>query len=248
MKRFEGQTVVVTGASRGLGRALACAFAREAAHVWIGYHRRQEDAEETHAQIAQAGGISSLVGLDVRSTDSVEKAFAGVLAHSGGVDVLVNNAGLSRDGFAALIDDDAFEEVLAVNLGGVFRCCRAVAKSMIHRRAGVIINVGSVAGLRANPGPANYGASKGGLEALTRTLAVELAPRGVRVNAVAPGLLSTGMAAHLDRQILARRQEQIPVKRLGEANEVAAAVLFLSSPEASYIVGHTLVVDGGTTV
>jgi 3-oxoacyl-[acyl-carrier protein] reductase len=248
MSRFGGKVVVVTGASRGLGRALACAFGREEAHVWIGYHRRQEDAEETRATIADAGGRATLLPLDVRSTDSVDKAFAEVLAQAGPVDVLVNNAGLARDNFLALMEDDAFGEVLDVNLTGVFRCCRAVSKSMIHRRAGVIVNVGSVVGLRASPGQVNYSASKGGLEALTRTLAAELGPRGIRVNAVSPGFLTTGMALRMDHRILKKRQEHIPLGRSGEATEVAPAILFLASSEASYITGHTLVVDGGLSV
>lgn len=248
MSRFAGKTVVVTGASRGLGRALACGFSREGAQVWIGYHRRQEDAEETASMIAKAGGHGALLPFDVRNTDSVDKALAEVFAHAGSIDVLVNNAGLARDGFLALMQDDAFEEVLNVNLTGVFRCCRAVSKIMIHRRAGVIVNIGSVVGLRASPGQANYSASKGGLEALTRTLAAELGPRGVRVNAVAPGFLTTGMATRLDHRVLKRRQEQIPLGRSGEADEVTPAVLFLASAEASYITGHTLVVDGGLSL
>lgn len=248
MTRFAGKIVVVTGASRGLGRELACAFAREDAKVWIGYHRRQEDAEETRALITQTGATAMIVSVDVRSTDAVDKAFAEVIAKSGQVDVLVNNAGLARDGFLALMEDEAFDEVVAVNLFGVFRCCRAVSKSMIHRRGGTIVNVGSVVGLRASPGQANYAASKGGLEGLTRTLAAELGPRGIRVNTVAPGFLTTGMATRLDHRILKRRQEQIPLGRSGEANEVAPAVLFLASAEASYITGHTLVVDGGLSL
>ncbi len=248
MSRFADKTVVVTGSSRGLGRALACGFGREGARVWIGYNRRKDEAEETRLLVDKAGGMGTLLQLDVRRTDAVEAAFAEVFARDRGVDVLVNNAGLSRDGFLVMMDDETFEEVLAVNLAGAFRCCRAVGKIMMHRRSGAIVNVSSVVGRRANPGQANYAASKGALEALTRTLAVELAPRGVRVNAVAPGLLTTGMATHMDHRMVKLSHGQIPVGRAGDADEVTAAVLFLASPEASYIIGHTLVIDGGLSL
>jgi 3-oxoacyl-[acyl-carrier protein] reductase len=248
MSRFASKNVVVTGASRGLGRSLACAFAKEGARVWVGYNRKPEEAEETRCQILKEGGTATVIPIDVRNTEAVDQAFAKVLTDGGQVDVLVNNAGLSRDNFVALMDDDTFQEVIDVNLAGVFRCCRAASRGMIRRREGAIVNVGSISGLRASPGQANYSASKGGLEAFTRTIAAELAPRGIRVNGVAPGFLTTGMATRMDHRVLKKRQELIPAGRSGNPEEVAPAVLFLASPEASYIIGHTLVVDGGLTL
>jgi 3-oxoacyl-[acyl-carrier protein] reductase len=247
MKRFAEARVIVTGASRGLGRGLAAAFAAEGAEVFAGYRTHAADAEQTVAAIRAAGGRATAFAVDVRDTADVERAFGALLA-GGKIDVLVNNAGVARDGLFPLSDDDSWEDVISTNLLGAVRCCRAAVRTMWRNRAGIIVNVASVSALLASPGLTSYAASKGGILSFTRTLAAELGPKGIRVNAVVPGLLDTGMAARLDPRMVDERVKRIPLGRLGHADEVARAVLFLASPDASYIVGQALVVDGGMTL
>lgn len=241
------RTVLVTGASRGLGSAIALAFGKAGDFVYVGYHTRPDKAAETLAEIRAAGGDGDLCGFDVRHADQVRAAFEGILMARGRLDVLVNNAGVVRDSLFATLSEKDWTEIQAVNLDGAFHCCRAAVKSMLRNKQGVIINVGSIAGLHASPGQANYAASKGGLLALTRTLGSELAPMGIRVNAVAPGLLATGMAARMDRRLAEETKKRIPLGRFGEGREVADVVVFLASPAAAYIVGQIIVVDGGLT-
>jgi 3-oxoacyl-[acyl-carrier protein] reductase len=244
---FQGKTAVVTGGSRGLGRAIAVAFGRAGARVFVGYRTRVRDAEATVASVREAGGEAEALALDVRDGASVQRAFDAVSARFA-VDVLVNNAGVVADAPFAAMEPEDFSRVVDTNLGGAFRCSRAVLRGMMAARSGAIVNVASVAGLFASPGQANYAASKGGLVAMTRTLAAEAAPYGVRVNAVVPGLLSTGMAARMDRTIAEARRADIPVQRFGAAEEVAAVVSFLASDAASYVIGQALVVDGGLSL
>lgn len=246
--RFAGRTVLVTGASRGLGRAIAAAFGAEGAYVVIGYRARAADAAESLRQVREAGGDGVTAAFDVQDRPAVDAAVARVLADRGAVDVLVNNAALTRDELFPLMAEESWAEVIAVNLGGVFHTSRAVVRPMIARKKGAIVNIASVAGVHASPGQANYAASKGGVIALTRTLAAELAPRGVRVNAVVPGLVAAGMAARLDPHTAERKRAAIPLGRFGHADEIARAVLFLASDEAAYIVGQALVVDGGLSL
>jgi len=245
--RFDGRSVLVTGGSRGLGRALALAFAREGARVGVGFRAREDEASRTLEAIAAGGGRAEALRFDVRDAEAVHAAADG-FARAGGLDVLVNNAAVVRDQLFPLLAPAEWEEVIAVGLTGVYNCCRAVAPFLLRQRRGAIVNIGSVAGLRASPGQANYSAAKGGLLALTATLAAELAPRGVRVNAVVPGLLSTGMGERLDHRVFERQRAAIPLGRLGEGDEVARAVLFLASDDASYVVGQSLVVDGGLSL
>jgi 3-oxoacyl-[acyl-carrier protein] reductase len=248
MSRFAGAKVVVTGASRGLGRALVAAFAQEEADVFVGFRSHAVDAEETVAGIRQRGGRATAFRVDVRDAADVERAFDGLRAEAGHVDVLVNNAGTNRDGLFPIQDEEAWNDVIATNLMGTVRCCRAAVGTMWRARSGVIVNVASVSAFRASPGQTSYAASKGAVVAFTRTLAAELAPKNIRVNAVVPGLLATGMVARLDSRLVAERQKHIPLGRLGTAEEAARAVLFLASADASYIVGQTLIVDGGLTL
>ena len=248
MALFDQKTVIVTGGSRGVGRAIALAFGAEGAFVFVGFHQRQDAAAETLEQINGAGGEGEVLPLDVRDRDVVSQAVASVVERRGSVDVLVNNAGVVRDAHLSLMEAGAWDEVLAVNLTGVFNCSRAALQPMMAQRQGVIVNIASVAGLHASPGQSNYAASKGGVVAFTRTMAAEVAARGVRVNAVALGLLSTGMAARLDHRVARRQRERIPLGRFGEAREAADVVLFLASDQASYLVGQTLVVDGGLSL
>lgn len=244
--RFEGSSVLVTGASRGLGRAVAIAFAREGARVGIGYRVREEEATRTLDAVVAAGGRGEALRFDVRDPAAVRGAVDAFAR--GGLDALVNNAAVVRDQLFPLLAPEEWDEVLATGLTGAYHCCRAVAPVLMRQRRGAIVNVASVAGLRASPGQANYSAAKGGLLALTATLAAELAPRGVRVNAVVPGLLTTGMGSRLDHRAVERQREAIPLRRLGEGEEVARVVLFLASEEASYVIGQALVVDGGLSL
>ena len=247
MSRFAGRGVLVTGASRGLGRAIAVAFGREGARVGIGFRSRAADAEQTLAAVVEAGGTGVLLPFDVRDHQGVDAAVRG-FAERDGLDVLVNNAAVVHDQFFALMGQEQWDEVIATNLTGTYHCCRAAVPLLLARRRGAIVNVASVAGLRASPGQANYAAAKGGVVALTATLAAELAPRGIRVNAVVPGLLTTGMGARLDRRVAEQRRAAIALGRFGEGDEVAHAVLFLASDDASYVVGQCLVVDGGLSL
>jgi 3-oxoacyl-[acyl-carrier protein] reductase len=243
--RFPGRNVLVTGGSRGLGRAMCTAFAQEGAFVAVGYHARRREADETLRLVREAGGDGMAVAIDVSRRESVQAAADGVLGARGRVDVLVNNAGIARDEPFALMEQSSWDEVVQTNLSGLFHTCRVLVRSMIAAGGGAIVNVGSIAGASAAPGQVNYSASKGGLLAFTRSLAAELAPRGVRVNAVVPGLIAAGLAARLDRRVSERIREAIPLGRAGSADEVARAVLFLASDDASYVVGQALVVDGG---
>ena len=246
MSRFVGRSVFVSGASRGLGRAIAVAFAREGARVGIGFRSRESDAQQTLSEVQELGGTGVLVPFDVRDATATETAMAS-FGDDSGIDVLVNNAATLRDGLLPLLEPAEWGEVIAVNLMGVYHCSRAAVPFML-RRGGAIVNVASVAGWRASPGQTSYAASKGGVLALTTTMAAELAPRRVRVNAVVPGLLTTGMGQRLDRRVVENRKSVIPLARFGEGDEVARAVLFLASADASYIVGHSLVVDGGLSL
>jgi 3-oxoacyl-[acyl-carrier protein] reductase len=246
--RFQGATVVVTGGSRGLGRTLATAFGAEGAHVVVGYRTHAADAEETALATRAGGGSASVIGFDVREVAAVDRAFSAVIAERGQIDVLINNAGVSREGLFPMLDEEGWNDVVQTNLLGTVRCCRAAVAGMWRRRAGAIVNVASAAALAASPGLTSYASSKGGVLALTRSLAVELAPKGIRVNAVVPGFLSTGMVTRMDARVVAGKQQGIPLGRLGTAEEVARVVLFLASSDAAYIVGHALVVDGGLTL
>ena len=248
MKRFEGQSVLVTGASRGLGRAIAESFAAEGAFVLVHYQARAKEAEATLAAVRAAGSDGDLLAFDLRDGRAVTAALDALVERRGVPDVLVNNAAILSDGWVATLPLEDFDDVLSVNLAGLFACCRAVARPMIARRRGVIVNVSSISVRMTRPGQAAYAASKAGVLALSRTLAVELAPKGIRVNAVIPGLFDVGMGARLDRRLVTSMVERIPVGRLGAAKELAEAVLFLASPAASYIIGHELVVDGGLSL
>jgi 3-oxoacyl-[acyl-carrier protein] reductase len=239
------RTVVVSGASRGLGRVLAAAFGAQGDFVFVGYLANLEAAQQSLDAVKSAGGDGALLQVDVRSREAVDAAFSKVLELRGGIEVLVNNAGVARDEPFAMMAQSTWDEVLKTNLDGVFHCCRAAVRPMLAKKRGAIVNVASVAGQHAAPMQANYSASKGGVLALTATLGAELAPKGIRVNAVVPGFLDAGMAQRLDHGLAEKIKARVPIGRFGRAEEVAKAVLFLASEDASYVVGQALVVDGG---
>lgn len=242
------RTVLVTGASRGLGRVLARAFALEGAFVVVGHRTHEAEAHRLVDELRAEGGDGMVVGFDLRDAETIGAAVRAVEDRRGGIDVLVNNAAVIHHGLFAMDQASAWNEVITTNLVGVAACTRAVVRGMLGRRAGAIINVASIAALRALPGSSSYAAAKAGLLALTRALAMELAPRGIRVNALVPGLLDLGMADRTPRSMREQLRERIPLGREGTGEDVAAAALFLASDAARYIVGHALVVDGGMSL
>lgn len=243
MKRFAEKRVLVTGASRGLGRDIALRFAGEGASVFIGYQNRRDEAEECAARCAAFGVEAVPLALDLQDAVSTRASIAALPA----LDVLVNNAATIRDQFFLLQSDADDAEVIATNLNGTMACIRAALPGMMRSGKGVVVNVASVAGLHGSPGQASYSASKGGIIALTRTLARELAERGIRVNAVAPGIFDAGMAQRMDHRAREARLQLLPMGRAGRSEELASVVTFLASDEASYITGQTIAVDGGMT-
>lgn len=245
MRRFDGRTALVTGASSGLGAAIAVALGREGAFVAVGCHRNREGAEQTLAALRDAGGEGVVLPFDVGDRAAVEQAVEQCVELRGGLDAAFANAGIAADGWFLTQTAEEMAEVVRVNLLGTALLCRAAARVMARKRRGSIVTVASVAGLASSPGQSCYAASKGGVIALSKTLASELARFGVRVNCLVPGLVASGLGARLDRRHRAEAEARIPLRRLAAAEEIARAALFLASDEASYVLGHTLVVDGG---
>jgi 3-oxoacyl-[acyl-carrier protein] reductase len=237
-----GRSALVTGASRGIGAAIARALARDGWRVGVNYRSDRSSAEGVVSEIEGEGGEAVALAADVADPDAADALFGALESHfDGPVLALVNNAGISRDDLTPSLGDEEWDAVLATNLTAAFRLTRRALRPMLRARSGRIVNVSSIAGLRANPGQANYAAAKAGLIALTRTSAVEVARRGVTVNAVAPGLIDTDFIGGAPKELI----EAIPARRLGTPEEVAACVRFLTSNEASYVTGAVLTVDGG---
>jgi 3-oxoacyl-[acyl-carrier protein] reductase len=244
---LSGQVALVTGAARGLGRIIAQSLAAAGAKVAC-IDINTDSLAETVAAIRSAGGTAEPIACDVTDGSRVNKVVDEVIGKWGALNILVNNAGITRDNLIVRMKDDQWDAVININLRGTFLFTRAAARPMMKNRQGRIINVASVSGLMGNPGQANYSASKAGVIGLTRTVALELASRNITVNAVAPGFIATEMTAALGEEVLQEVRKQIPLGRLGEPQDVADAVLFLASEAASFITGHVLTVDGGLTV
>ncbi len=237
---------LVTGGNRGIGRAIAERLAADhAASVLVVYRSRADEAEAALAAIEAAGGKAALHQADVADPDAGAAAVKACIDTFGRIDVLVNNAGVTRDGLVLQMSDDDWDAVLRTNLDGAFRLARAAARPMLLQKHGRIINLSSVSAGRPNRGQANYAASKGGLEAFTRALAVELARKKVTVNAVAPGVIETEMSARVREHAEAEIKNSIPMRRIGQPAEVAALVSFLAGDDAAYITGQVIGVDGG---
>ncbi len=247
---LSGQVAIVTGASRGLGKAMAVALGNSGAKVAC-VARSADKLAETVKEITDAGGEAEALSCDVTSKESVEGVLDEVVEKWERLDILVNNAGITRDNLLPAMADEEWDDVIATNLTGPFLFMRAVSRTMMRARYGRIINITSVSGLIGNPGQTNYSASKAGLIGITRSLSRELAKRKVTINAVAPGFIESDMTRELAEKFgqdkIDSAKKQIPIQRLGTPEEVAAAVLFLASPAASYITGHVLTVDGGMT-
>lgn len=243
-KMLAGQVALITGGARGIGREMALVFAREGADIAL-FDVMAEALEQTAKELRTLGGRAEGFVVDVTDAAQVESGLAKVLDKLNKIDILINNAGITRDGLLIRMDDAQWDRVLDINLNGAFLCTRAAAKAMLKQRHGRIVNIASIVGIIGNPGQANYAASKAGLIGLTKSVAKELASRGITCNAIAPGFIKTEMTAALPEQAKQRLIEAIPLGTLGEPSDVAQAALFLVSEGARYITGHVLVVDGG---
>lgn len=239
------KVALVTGGSRGIGRACAERLAKDGFEVYLTYVSRPEEAQKTVAAIQEAGGEAKAFCLDTGNRQSVSAFFTDEIKDKVSLEVLVNNAGITKDGLIIRMKDDDWDKVLQVNLTGAFACLREAAKLMAKQRSGRIINISSVVGQMGNAGQANYTAAKAGLIGLTKSAARELAGRGVTVNAVTPGFIQTDMTASLPEAVVAKMLENIPLGRLGGPEDIASAVSFLAGPGAGYVTGQVLAVNGG---
>ena len=245
-KILSGKVALVTGASRGIGKAIAISLGRQGAEVIVNYSASEASAEEVARSITDKGGISYKLKFDVSDEESVNTGINQIIKDSGKIDILINNAGITRDGLLMRMKVSQWDEVLDTNLKGVFLCTKNVSKFMMKQRSGKIINITSIVGLTGNPGQANYAASKAGVIGFTKTCAKEFASRGIKVNAVAPGFIETEMTENLKTDDILK---MIPLGKLGSADQIASLVNFLVSSDASeYITGQTISIDGGMNI
>ena len=245
MSNLSDKIAVVTGGSRGIGRATCLELAARGATVIVNYNHSAAAAEAVAAQIQADGGTAQALQADVSDAEQVAALFKTVIASHGTIDILVNNAGMTRDNVIMMMKPADFDAVIDTNLRSSWLCCKTAVRTMMRKRRGSIINITSVVGLAGNGGQTNYAASKAGIIGLTKSLAKEVAVRGITVNAVAPGFIATAMTADLADDIKSKAIAAIPLGRMGEPAEIAKAVAFLASPDAAYITGQVLVVDGG---
>lgn len=242
---LDGKVAIITGASRGIGRSVALELAKAGAKIVVNYAGNAAAAESVKDAILADGGQAIVVQADVSDAAAVENLVKQTLDAFGRIDILVNNAGITRDSLLMRMKESDWDDVMNTNLKGVFSCTKAVSKVMMKQRSGNIINMTSVVGLMGNAGQSNYAAAKAGVIGFTKSMAKELAPRGITVNAIAPGFISTDMTAVLSDQVKIDLAQKIPLGRLGDPDDIAKAVLFLVSGSANYITGQTLNVDGG---
>lgn len=245
---MKNKVAIVTGGSRGIGRSICETLASKGVHLVINYTSRQEDALETAKLCEQYGVRILLVKADVGNFEDCQNLFSEALKLNGKIDILINNAGITRDHLILRMSEKDYLDVIQTNLNGSFYCMKLAAAHMIKNREGRIINISSVVGVKGNAGQVNYAASKAGVIGMTKSLAREIASRGITVNAIAPGMIETEMTKVLDAGIIQKLQEDIPMKRGGSPKDVANAVSFLASEEASYITGQVLCVDGGMAI
>lgn len=242
---LEGKVAVVTGGSRGIGRAICVRLASMGALVYINYVSRSSAAEETQRIIQELGGRAEIIGFDVAESSAVQEAFKKIIADAGSVDILVNNAGITRDGLMARMKESDWDEVMNTNLKGSFLCAKAASRAMMKKKWGRIVNISSVSGVAGNPGQVNYSAAKAGLIGLTKSMAREYASRNITVNSVAPGYIETEMTDLLDEKTQEQIKLEIPLGTFGRTEDVAGAVAYLASEDGRFITGHTLNVNGG---
>lgn len=245
MGRFDGKSAIVTGASRGIGREIALLLAKEGARVAVNYSGSKDKADDVVKLITESGGEAFAIQADVSDTDGVKNMVDKTLEMFGSIDILVNNAGITRDNLLMRMKEDEWDDVININLKGVFLCTKGVTRQMMRQRAGRIVNVASIVGVSGNPGQANYVAAKAGVIGFTKTAAKELASRNINVNAVAPGFITTDMTDALSEEVKNQMLSVIPLGKLGRPEDVARTVLFLLSDDAVYITGQTIHVDGG---
>lgn len=245
LESLNGKVALVTGASRGIGRAIALKLASAGADLAVNYSASSKAAEELVSEIKAMGRRAVAVKASVQVEEEVNEMFAFVEKELGVVDILVNNAGITKDNLLIRMKTEEWDSVLDINLKGAFLCTRLAAKSMMKKRYGKIINISSVTGFSGNPGQVNYSATKAGMIGMTKSAALELAGRGICVNAVAPGFIETDMTCTLGENVKEAFLEKIPLKRAGSPEDIASSVLFLASPMADYITGQTIHVNGG---
>ena len=245
---MEGKVAVVTGASRGIGKAIAVKLASKGATVVINYNGSRERAEEVKNEVEAAGGKAVIIQCNVADFDACKEFIETVIKEQGRIDILVNNAGITKDGLIMKMKEEDFDSVLNVNLKGTFNTIRHSARQMLKQRSGKIINISSVSGILGNVGQANYAASKAGVIGLTKTMARELGSRGITVNAIAPGFVDTEMTEVLSEEIRENACKQIILGRFGKPEDIANTAVFLASDKADYITGQVISVDGGMNV